>query len=231
MARILVVEDDLKENKLVCAVLKRAGYEPVSARDGQEALDLLDCERFDLIVSDVMMPRIDGFELVRMLREARYELPILMLTAKQMQQDKREGFILGADDYLTKPFDMQELVLRIRALLRRSGAMDARKLEASGAVLDANALTVSREGEVVTLPPKEFQLLFRLLSAPGRAFSRAQLLEEVWGWDSESAESTVSVHINRLRTRFADWNEFEITTVRGVGYRATLAEKEKRDGE
>ncbi len=225
MARILVAEDDRNANKLICAVLRRAGHEPLPACDGKEALDIMDASHVDLLISDVMMPRMDGFELVRQLRDAGYDLPILMLTAKLDAPDRREGFIAGADDYLTKPADMQELVLRVRALLRRAHVADGRTLAAGRAVLDANANTVSRPGEAVTLPPKEFQLLFKLLSSPGTAFTRMQLLDDIWGWDTTSAESTVNVHINRLRTRFANWNDFEIQTVRGLGYRAVVNEE------
>lgn len=222
MARILVAEDDRNANKLICAVLRKAGHEPLSSRDGEEALAVLDANHVDMLVSDVMMPRMDGVELTRQLREAGYDLPILMLTAKQMPEDKREGFLAGADDYLTKPADMQELVLRVRALLRRAKVSDERTLAAGRAVLDANALSVARGTETVVLPPKEFQLLFKLLSSPGQAFTRMQLLDEIWGWDTTSAENTVNVHVNRLRTRFKDWDDFDIETVRGLGYRAVV---------
>lgn len=222
MARILVAEDDRNANKLICAVLRKAGHDPLSAVDGAEALEVLDANHVDLLVTDVMMPRLNGMELTRQLREAGYDLPILMLTAKLMQEDKREGFIVGADDYLTKPADMQELVLRVRALLRRADVSDERTLVAGRVVLDGNALVVARGAESVVLPPKEFQLLFKLLSSPGRAFTRMQLLDDVWGWDTTSAENTVNVHVNRLRTRFADWDDFEIQTVRGLGYRAVV---------
>lgn len=222
MARILVAEDDRNANKLICAVLRRAGHDPLSAVDGVQALDVLDANHVDLLVTDLMMPRMDGIELTRQLRDAGYHLPILMLTAKQMQEDKREGFIAGADDYLTKPADMQELVLRVRALLRRADVADERVLVVGRVALDGNALSVTRGVETFMLPPKEFQLLFKLLSNPGRAFTRMQLLDEVWGWDTDSAENTVNVHVNRLRTRFAGWDDFEIQTVRGLGYRAVV---------
>lgn len=223
MVRILVAEDDRNANKLICAVLRKAGYEPLPAANGEEALDVLETNHVDMLISDVMMPRMDGMELTRQLREAGYDLPILMLTAKQMQEDKRAGFLAGVDDYLTKPADMQELVLRVHALLRRAKVSDAHTLVAGRAVLDASALSIVRGTETVTLPPKEFQLLFKLLSSPGQAFTRMQLLDEVWGWDTESAENTVNVLINRLRTRFSDWDDFDIQTVRGIGYRAVVA--------
>lgn len=220
MAKILVAEDDANANKLICAVLRRAGHEPVSARDGQEALDVLETTHVDLIVTDVMMPRVDGAELTRSLRDAGWDVPVLMLTARQGKEALREGFLAGADDYLTKPADMGELVLRVAALLRRSGAASGGRIAAGAAVLDPSDLSVARGGERTTLPPKEFQLLYKLLSRPGHAFTRMQLLDEIWGWDTESAASTVNVHVNRLRARFADWDDFEIETVRGIGYRA-----------
>ncbi len=223
MARILVAEDDKNANKLICAVLRRAGHDPLPAFDGQEALEVLDENHVDMLISDIMMPRIDGIELTRQLREAGYDLPILMLTAKQMPQDKREGFLAGTDDYLTKPADMQELVLRVRALLRRANISDEQTLVIGRTALDSNAYTVSRGTETITLPPKEFQLLFKLLSYPNHTFTRMQLLDDIWGWDTESAENTVNVHINRLRNRFKEWDDFTIQTVRGLGYRATVS--------
>lgn len=169
-----------------------------------------------------MMPRLDGTELVRELRDAGYDLPILMLTAKSAQADINDGFVVGADDYLTKPADLRELALRVRALLRRARVAGDDKLRVGAATLDPGTLTVEASGRTVTLPKREFQLLFKLLSNPGRTFTRMQLLDEVWGWDTESSESTVNVHVNRLRTRFADWNEFSIVTVRGIGYRGEV---------
>lgn len=222
MARILVAEDDRNANKLICAVLRKAGHDTLTAFDGQEALEVLDENHVDMLISDIMMPRMNGIELTRQLREAGYDLPILMLTAKQMAEDKREGFLAGTDDYLTKPADMQELILRVRALLRRANIADEDTLIVGRTALDANAYTVSRGTEVITLPPKEFQLLFKLLSYPEHTFTRMQLLDDIWGWDTESAENTVNVHINRLRNRFKDWDDFEIQTIRGLGYRATI---------
>ena len=222
MARILVAEDDRNTNKLICAVLRRAGHEPIPATDGQDALDVLDANYVDMLVSDVMMPRMDGVALTRALREAGYDTPILMLTAKRGQEALREGFLAGADDYLTKPADMGELVLRVSALLRRSGAGEGGRLDIGATALDPNDLSVSRGTERVTLPPKEFHLLYKLLSNPGHAYTRMQLLDEIWGWDTESAEKTVNVHVNRLRNRFSEWGDFRIETVRGIGYRAVL---------
>ena len=222
MAKILVAEDDRNTNRLICAVMRKMGHEPIAARDGQEALDLMDTDHPDLLVTDLMMPRLDGTGLVRELRDAGYDLPILMLTAKSAQADINDGFVVGADDYLTKPADLRELTLRVRALLRRARVVGDDKLRVGSATLDPGTLTVEASGRTVTLPKREFQLLFKLLSNPGRTFTRMQLLDEVWGWDTESSESTVNVHVNRLRTRFADWNEFSIVTVRGIGYRGEV---------
>lgn len=218
----MVAEDDRSANKLISAVLRKDGHEVLSAADGQEALDILESEHADLIVSDVMMPRVDGIELVRMLREAGWDTPILMLTARQDRETLHGSFLTGADDYLTKPADMKELVLRVRALLKRSGATATGRVTAGTIVLDSTRNTVEKPGEVVELPPKEFRLLMKLLSSPGRAFTRMQLLDEVWGWDTNSSEATVNVHINRLRSRFEEWDDFSIVTVRGVGYCAEL---------
>ena len=223
MARILVAEDDRSANKLIGAVLRKDGHVVLSAADGQEALDTLDHEYVDLIVSDVMMPRVDGLELTRQLREAGWDVPILILTARTDAETLHAEFLQGADDYLTKPADMKELVLRVRALLRRSGTADTNRIIVGKTVLDGKLLTVERPGERVELPPKEFQLLFKLLSNPGRAYTRMQLLDEVWGWDTDSSEATVNVHVNRLRTRFSAWDDFHIRTIRGIGYCGEVA--------
>lgn len=227
MFRILVAEDDPSTSRLLCAILRRAGYEPVPAADGQEALERLDHVQVDLLICDVMMPRMDGFALTKELREGGSDLPILMLTAKALQEDKREGFLVGTDDYLTKPFDKEELLLRVKALLRRARIVDWRQIVVGDVVLDYDSHTVRREQEVQVLPPKEFYLLYKLLAYPGQTFTRLQLLDEIWGMDSESDEKTVNVHINRLRTRFLEWPEFQIETVRGLGYRAVYREDTK----
>lgn len=227
MARILVAEDDRNANKLIAAVLRKDNHEVLSAKDGQEALDILETEHVDLIVSDIMMPRINGVELVHQLREANWDTPILILTARQDAETLHDSFLAGVDDYLTKPADMKELVLRVRALLRRSGVTNNECLIVGTSVLDPNQHTIERPGEKIELPPKEFQLLFKLLSNPGRSFTRMQLLDDIWGWDTESSEATVNVHINRLRNRFVNWDDFTIRTVRGIGYCAdTQASKE-----
>ena len=220
MLKILVAEDDPSTSKLLCAILKLNGYDPVSARDGEEALEIMDHQHIDLMISDVMMPKMDGFVLTKIIRESGSMLPIIMLTAKALPEDKRTGFLVGTDDYMVKPPDRQELILRIKALLRRARIVDEHKITIGEVVLDYDTHTVRRGYDAQVLPPKEFNLLYKLLAYPERTFTRLELLDEIWGMDSESDEKTVNVHINRLRTRFMDWPEFEIQTIRGMGYRA-----------
>ncbi|QIB70562.1 response regulator transcription factor [Aminipila butyrica] len=220
MFRILVVEDDTNTRKLMKAVLSANGYLPLTASDGLQALDILDSEHIDLIILDVMMPHMDGYELTQELRSSGYELPILMVTAKQLPADKRKGFIVGTDDYMTKPVDEEEMLLRIKALLRRAQIVNDHKLTIGEVVLDYDALTVQRGEEVQTLPQKEFYLLYKLLAYPNKIFTRIQLMDEIWGMESESTDYTVNVHINRLRKRFEKYPEFTIETIRGLGYKA-----------
>ncbi|MBZ9607392.1 response regulator transcription factor [Clostridium estertheticum] len=220
MVRILVVEDDTNTRKLMCAVLKQNGFETLQANDGVAALEIMDKQHVDLVILDLMMPNMGGYELTRQLRLSWKNLPILMVTARQAPKDKRQGFIAGTDDYMIKPVDELEMVLRIKALLRRSQISSDHKLTIGEAVLDYDTLTVSREHEVFTLPQKEFYLLFKLLSYPNMIFTRLQLMDEIWGMESETDDHTLNVHINRLRDRFRDWTEFEIITVRGIGYKA-----------
>lgn len=224
MFKILVAEDDASTNLLFCAILRRAGYEPVPAFDGEQALQKLAEQQVDLLLCDVMMPRLDGFALTEEIRKSGSMLPILMVTAKSLPEDKHKGFLVGTDDYITKPVDNQEMLLRIRALLRRARIVDERRITVGDVVLDYDTRTVRRGHEVQTLPPKEFDMLYKLLAYPDRTFTRLQLLDEIWGMDSESDERTVNVHINRLRNRFYGWPEFEIQTVRGLGYRAVRKE-------
>lgn len=219
MFRILIVEDDTNTRKLMKAVLSTNGYMTFTASDGLEALAVLDIEHIDLIILDVMMPKMDGYELTEELRASGYQLPILMVTAKQMPADKRKGFIVGTDDYMTKPVDEEEMLLRIKALLRRAQIVNDHKLIIGEVVLDYDALTVSRDGETQTLPQKEFYLLYKLLAYPNKIFTRIQLMDEIWGMESESTDYTVNVHINRLRKRFEKYTEFTIETVRGLGYK------------
>ncbi len=220
MFKILVAEDDLSTRKLLSAILKREGYEPVQARNGKEALEIMDHEHIDLLISDVMMPEMDGYELTETIRESGSLMPIMLLTAKSMPEDKHTGFLVGTDDYMVKPVDRQEMVLRIKALLRRAKIVDEHRITIGDVILDYDSHSVRRGYDVQVLPPKEFNLLYKLLAYPERTFTRLELLDEIWGMDSESDEKTVNVHINRLRTRFYDWPEFEIQTIRGMGYRA-----------
>lgn len=220
MFQILVAEDDRNQRRLMEAILKNAGYAVCFAADGIEVLRILDEHHIDLLLLDVMMPELDGLELTRQLRENGSMLPILMLTARQLPEDKRAGFLVGTDDYMTKPADEQELLLRIRALLRRAQIVSEHRMVVGDVMLDYDALTVERDGEKQTLPQKEFYLLYKLLAYPNRVFTRLQLMDEIWGMDSEAGENTVTVHINRLRNRFRDWPDFELVSVRGLGYKA-----------
>lgn len=220
MIKILVVEDDKHVRKLMNAVLKREGYEVVTAENGREALEVLEVQHIDLIILDIMMPEMDGYEFAEELKEADNRIPILMATAKQLPEDKKKGFRLGTDDYMTKPVDTEEMLLRIQALLRRSQIASARKLVIGRVHLDYDTLTVTRDEDKQTLPQKEFYLLYKLLSYPERIFTRIQLMDEIWGMDSESTDTTVNVHINRLRKRFESYPEFELVSVRGLGYKA-----------
>ena len=220
MIRILVVEDDPHVRRLMEAALLDERYTPVLAKDAQEALDILEQQHIDLMITDIMMPGMDGYVLTEQLRDAGYDFPILMITARDTIKDKRRGFIVGTDDYMVKPVDEEELLLRVKALLRRAKIMSERKITIGQVTLNYDTLTVSRVSERVSLPQKEFMLLYKLLSYPSIIFTRIQLLEEIWGVDTESNDHTVSVHIGRLRDRFEAWPEFSIETVRGLGYKA-----------
>ena len=220
MFDILVVEDDKNTRKLLTTILKNHGYNTLEATDGEQALDVLDHNHVDLVVLDVMMPKMDGFELTKTLRDSGSQLPMLILSAKQNVVDIKQGFLVGIDDYLTKPFDFDVLLLRIKALLRRSKIVTENKLTVGNVELDYNSYTVTTPAFSEQLPQKEFLLLFKLLSYPNVVFTRLQLMDEIWGMDAESDEHTVNVHINRLRTRFADTPDFEIVTARGLGYKA-----------
>lgn len=220
MFNILVVEDDTNTRKLMEAVLLEERYAPMLASNAQEALDILDRQHIDLMITDIMMPGMDGYALTEQLREAGYDFPILMVTAKETIKDKRKGFIVGTDDYMVKPIDNEELVLRIKALLRRAKIVHERKITIGKVTLHYDSMAISRETERITLPQKEFLLLYKLLSYPDVIFTRMQLMDEIWGYDSQTDEHTVSVHIGRLRERFGAWPEFDIVTVRGLGYKA-----------
>lgn len=220
MIKILVVEDDKHVRKLMNAVLKREGYEVLTAENGIQALEVLEVQHIDLIILDIMMPGMDGYEFAEELKNANNTIPILMATAKHLPEDKKKGFHLGTDDYMTKPVDTEEMLLRIQALLRRSQIVNARKLVIGKVVLDFDELTITRDNDKQTLPQKEFQLLYKLLSYPERIFTRIQLMDEIWGMESETTDTTVNVHINRLRKRIENYPEFELVSVRGLGYKA-----------
>lgn len=220
MFRILVVDDDKNTRLLLKAVLESANYTVSVATDGLSALSVMDKEHIDLAIIDVMMPNMDGYELTKTLRESQNNLPILMISAKQLPVDKHKGFLVGTDDYMTKPIDDEEMLYRIKALLRRAKIASDHKIFIGDVVLDYDSLTVTRGDESVELPKKEFMLLFKLLSYPGKIFTRIQLMDEIWGADSETGWETVTVHIGRLRKRFEGWPEFQIEAVRGLGYKA-----------
>ena len=220
MFQILVVDDDRNTRLLLRAVLQAENYTVFTAENGEDALQVMDREHIDLVVLDVMMPKMDGYEFTRILRQTDNNLPILMVSARQQPADKRQGFLVGTDDYITKPIDEVEMLLRIKALLRRARIASERRIVLGEGVLDYDSFTVSRGGETQELPQKEFLLLYKLLSYPGKIFTRIQLMDEIWGADSDTGWETVTVHIGRLRKRFESWPEFEIVSVRGLGYKA-----------
>jgi two-component system OmpR family response regulator len=220
MFNILVVEDDLHIRKLMCAVLKHNGFNPFTASDGLEALAKMEQQQFDLVVVDLMMPRLDGYKLTEHIRSIWGNMPIMMVTAKQEPIDKKRGFSAGTDDYMTKPVNEEEFILRIKALLRRAKIATEHQLIVGRTVFNYHALTVSYRDKVVSLPQKEFYLVFKLLSYPNMIFTRLQLMEEFWGMEYEADNHTLNVHISRLRTKFSDNGDFDIVTVRGLGYKA-----------
>lgn len=222
MLKILIVEDDAAILQLYRIVLGKEGYQVFSARNGEEAWEILEQEHIDLVITDIMMPVMDGYEFVRLLRESDALLPVLMITARDDFASKNAGFGIGTDDYMVKPIDPDEMVLRVKALLRRSNIMSSHRLHIADTVLDYDALTVTRREENQMLPPKEFYLLYKLLSYPNKIFTRMQLMDEIWGRDSASDTQTVDVHINRLRRRFEQNPDFCILTVRGLGYKAEV---------
>ena len=214
------MEDDSELNRLFCRTLDRNGYETLAAADASEALEIIDTESVDLIISDVMMPGMDGFEFVRQLREAQMTLPIMMITAKSDIKDKQSGFLSGADDYMVKPVELQEMLLRVQALLRRAKSVSERRLSFGGTSLLYDVWTVEDGQGSQILPQKEFQLLYKLLSYPGQIFTRQQILDDIWGPEGYVDSHTLDVHISRLRERFKKNEDFEIVTIRGLGYRA-----------
>lgn len=227
MATILVVEDDNSTRLLTTARLK-PHYDVIAACDGEEALDIFYHQHIDLIVADIMMPHMDGYELVRTLREYKQDVPVIMLTAKQTFEDKKMGFSTGTDDYMTKPVNYEELLWRIEALLRRAKINSDKKILLGNVTVNAETYTVSRTNAAsgtaseIQLPKKEFELLYKLLSYPNMIFTKDQLLEDIWGYDTDSDENTIKTHISRLRNKFDGWDEFKIVTIRGLGYKAEL---------
>ena len=219
MLKILIAEDDLELRQLFQHVLMKSGYSVKGVSNGQEALDAMDKEFFNLIISDVIMPVMDGYTLVRTLREAGDNTPVLMITAKDAFDDMRQGFISGTDDYMVKPVNVNEMVLRVGALMRRAQMISERRQEIGGTVMECDSLTVTTEKGSVVLPQKEFMLLYKMASFPGKIYTRQQIMDDIWGYESESDTHTVDVHIGRLREKFRDNSDFKIVTLRGVGYK------------
>ena len=226
MFNILVVEDDKNLRKLMVTYLKKNNYNTYEAIDGKVALDILDKNYIDLIISDIMMPEIDGFKLIKELRNSKYEIPIMLITAKGDIKDKKTGFLLGADDYMVKPINMEEMVLRVQVLLKRAKSANEKKIKIGNLVLDYNQLSVTKKEKNYNLTQKEFYLLYKFLSSPDKIFTREELIEEIWGLESESEHRTVDVHIKRIREKMAVVEEFEIITIRGIGYKCIIHEKE-----
>ena len=219
MFRILIAEDDKELRQLFQHVLMKNGYAVTGVADGKEALDAIDKGYYDLIISDIMMPVMDGYELVSSLRQAGINTPVMMITAKDAFDDMRLGFLSGTDDYMVKPVNVNEMVLRVGALLRRAQMINERRQTIVNTVLECDSLTVTCNGESMVLPQKEFMLLYKMASFPGRIFTRQQLMDDIWGYESDSDTHTVDVHIGRLRDRFRDNPDFKIVTMRGVGYK------------
>ena len=219
MFKILIAEDDIELRELFKHILVKNGYSVTGVSNGQEALDQLDKSYFDLVISDIMMPVLDGYELVHSLRESGNNIPVLTVTAKDAFDDMRLGFLSGMDDYMVKPVNVNELVLRVGALLRRAQVINERRLTIGSTVMACDSLTITCNRESMLLPQKEFMLLYKMASYPGKIFTRQQLMDEIWGFDSETDTHTVDVHIGRLRDRFKDNCDFTIITIRGVGYK------------
>ena len=222
MFSILVVEDNEVLNEMISTKLKLESYNVYSAFDGEEALNTLDSEYIDLIISDIMMPGIDGYELTKSLRDINSTIPILMISAKNQIEDMERGFDSGTDDYMIKPINMQEMILRVKALLRRSQIANEKKLKVGSTLLDYDALTIKTENTIYNMPPKEFYLIFKLLSSPNKIFTRMELMDEIWGMDTDIDDRTIDSHIKKLRRKFEDCNDFEIVTVRGLGYKSKI---------
>lgn len=219
MLKILIAEDDRELRQLFFHVLTKNGYVVKGVSNGKEALDAMDNDYFDLIITDIMMPVLDGYELVRQLRDTGNITPVLMITAKDAFDDMNQGFVSGTDDYMVKPVNVNEMLLRVKALLRRAQMINDRRQVVGNTVMELDSLTVTTDTESMVLPQKEFMLLYKMLSYPGKIFTRNQLMDEIWGYDNESDTHTVDVHIGRLRERFRNNTDFKIVTMRGVGYK------------
>ena len=225
MFNILVVEDDKNLRKLIVTCLKKKNYNVLEVENGEKALEVMDTNYVDIIISDIMMPHMDGYELIRELREANFNVPIVLITAKSDISDKRTGFLLGADDYMVKPIDIEEMLLRIEVLLRRAQNANKKKIEIGKLFIDYDQRTIIRNGVIYNLALKEFQLLYKFLTKPNVILTRQELIDEIWGLESESDYRTIDVHVKRIREKLFDIDEFEIVTVRGVGYKCIIKEK------
>lgn len=219
LLKVLMVEDDRELRRLFAHVLIKNGYAVKEVGNGKEALSALDNDYYDIIISDIMMPEMDGYELVRVLRESGNTIPVLMITAKDAFDDMRLGFLTGTDDFMVKPINVNEMVLRVGALLRRARMINERRLTIGKTVMECDSFSVNVDGDSMILPQKEFMLLYKMSSYPGKIFTRQQLMDDIWGYDSESDTHTVDVHIGRLRDRFRNNTDFKIVTMRGVGYK------------
>lgn len=222
MSKILLAEDDLSLGRLVCATLRAEGYEVTSCADGNAAADEFGKDKYDLVITDIMMPKLDGFALAELIRSADEHVPILFMTARDDKPSKQLGFKLGIDDYITKPFDMDIFVLKIKAVLRRSAITKTNQIEVGNLVLNADEHTAYVDGKELSLTVREFDILFKLLSYPKKTFTRAQLMQEFWDYDSSSTSRTVDVYMVKLREKTADCTGFEIVTVHGLGYKAVI---------
>lgn len=224
MFHILIVDDDKNIRFVMKEILESNGYVAFTANNGEQALEILSREHIDLAIVDIMMPKLNGYEFTEELRAFNQEFPVLMISAKQLPEDRKRGFLAGIDDFMSKPIDPDELLLHIKALLRRFRIVNERRIQIGEAVLDYDSYTVTRGNERIELPQKEFQLLYKLLSYPGKIFTRIQLMDEIWGLECETNPETVTVHIGRLRRHFEGWKEFEIENIRGLGYKAVKKE-------